>query len=100
MTTFRSKIMGTESETGGALTCVKWTVASGARECSPAAIHFVTLIWLSRYRESLRAGWSGNRIPVGARFSAPVQSGRGVQPASYTVDTASLSRRKAAGAWR
>jgi hypothetical protein len=28
-----------------------------------------------------------DRIPVGARFSAPVQTGRRAQPASYTVGT-------------
>jgi len=33
-----------------------------------------------------------DRIPVGARFSAPVQTGTGVQPASYTMDKGSLSR--------
>ena len=48
---------------------------------------------LSQYRDSLRAGGSGDRIPVGARFSAPVQTGPGVHPAS------SFSGGKAARAW-
>ena len=38
------------------------------------------------------AGRSGDRIPVGARFSAPVQTGPGASPASYTMGTGSLSR--------
>ena len=33
----------------------------------------------------LRAGLSGDRIPVGARFSAPVQTGPGTHPASCTM---------------
>ena len=33
----------------------------------------------------LRAGRSEDRIPVGARFSAPVQIGPGVYPASCTM---------------
>ena len=47
---------------------------------------------LSRYNDSLRAGRSEDRVRVGARFSAPVQTGRGAHPASYTMDTGSLSR--------
>jgi hypothetical protein len=41
----------------------------------------------------------GDRIPVEARFSAPVQTGPGAHPASYTMDTGSLPGGKAAGAW-
>jgi len=35
-----------------------------------------------------------DRIPVGARFSALVQTGPGAHPASYTMGTGSLSRGK------
>jgi len=46
---------------------------------------------LSQYRDSLRAGHSGDQIPVGARFSAPLKTSPGTHPASYTMGTGSLS---------
>ena len=45
----------------------------------------------------LRAGRSEDRIPVGARFSAPVQTGPGAHPASCTMGTGSFPRVKTAG---
>jgi hypothetical protein len=45
----------------------------------------------SRYSDLLRAGRSGVRIPVGARFSAPVQTGPGAHPVFCTVGTGSFS---------
>jgi hypothetical protein len=38
----------------------------------------------------LRAWRSGDRIPVGARFSSPVQTGTGAHPASCTMGTGSF----------
>jgi hypothetical protein len=45
---------------------------------------------LSRYSDSLGAGRSGDRILVGARFSAPVQTGPGAHSAYYAMSTGSF----------
>ena len=47
--------------------------------------------------DSVRAGPSGDRIPVWARFSAPVQTGPVAQPASYTMGTGSFPGLKRLG---
>jgi hypothetical protein len=44
----------------------------------------------SQYSDWLRAGQSGDWIPVGARFSALVQTGPGAHPASCTMGTGSF----------
>jgi len=48
----------------------------------------------------LRAGWSGDRMPLGAKFSVPGQTGPGAHPASSATGTGSFPGGKAAGAWR
>jgi len=46
---------------------------------------------LSRYSDSLSTGRYVDRIPMEARFPAPVQTDIVTLPASYTVGTGSLS---------
>ena len=46
--------------------------------------------FLFLYSHMLLAARSGDRIPVGARFSAPIHTGLGAHPASYTMGTGSF----------
>jgi hypothetical protein len=53
--------------------------------------------YLSRYSNRLQAGWSGDQIPVGARFFAHIQTGPGAHPASCTMGIGSFPGVKRAG---
>jgi len=46
--------------------------------------------FLRQYIDLLEAGRSGDRILLGARYFAPVQTGSGAHPASYTMDDVSF----------
>ena len=70
---------------------------NGVRRNSFTLFTFVTVTiegqgWLSRYSDSLRAGGSGDRIPVRARFSAPVHTSPGADPTSYIMGTRCVPR--------
>ena len=72
------------------------TVCVCARACVCMYVCTYVCIYVSMYVRIK----SGNRIPVGARFSAPVQTGPGAHPASYIMCTGLFRGGKAAGAWR
>jgi hypothetical protein len=58
---------------------------------------YILLRYSLFYSDWLRAGWSWNRIPVGARFFAQVQTGPRAHPAACTVGTGSFPRVKRPG---
>jgi hypothetical protein len=64
---------------------VKITVLWNVTPCS-----LVEIFQCFKKADSLRAGRSGYRIPVGARFSVSVQTGPGAYPASCTMGTGSF----------
>jgi len=73
---------------------VDWVVKPHVHKQRQAKLLCIyTLIPLSRYSDLLRAGRSGDRFPVRARYSAPAQTGPGDHPASFPGG-------KAAGMWR
>jgi len=69
-----------------------------SKELCRATHRYITTF--TKHPDSLRAGRCGDRIPVWARFSAPVQTGPVAHLAYSTMGTWSFPGGKAAGAWR
>jgi hypothetical protein len=59
---------------------------------NPVAVKYISyhVGWVARYSDWLRAGRYGDRIAVGARLFAHVQTGPRVHPASCTMGTGSF----------
>jgi hypothetical protein len=55
---------------------------------------------LSQYNYPLRAGRYGDRIPVGARYSAPIKAGPGANQPPLKWVSGLFPGSKSAGAWR
>jgi len=57
---------------------------------SEEVVAFIFILDSTSHCDWLRPGRSGDRNPVGARFSAPVQTGPGAHPAYCTMGTESF----------
>ena len=81
--------------------CMLWSsvlpVNCGTWPQSPTMFKYVPDDCVGRYSDTLRAGWSGDRIPVRAKFFAPIQAVPVSHPAVRAVP--GLPGGKAAGAW-
>jgi hypothetical protein len=74
--------------------CCNWFVVLGFESPYPIPVGRDSSVGIAT---RLRLEGPGGRIPVGARFSAPAQNGRGAHPASYTLGTGPFPRVKRPG---